>query len=77
MIGVVPDLRNQGLGRKVLLTGLSHLKRKGIEKVELTADAEDPAARRLYQSVGFKEALKTEWYEKKLTELNSLRSQSE
>ena len=70
MIGVDPYLRSKGLGRKVLLKGLSHLKVKGIVKVELTADGQAPAARRLYQSVGFKEGLKTEWYEKKLIEHN-------
>jgi mycothiol synthase len=66
MIGVDPDLRNKGLGRNVLLTGLSHLKRKGVVNVELAADGEDPLARRLYESVGFKEGMKTQWYEKKL-----------
>ena len=76
MIGVDPDLRNKGLGRKVLLKGLSHLKRKGIGNVELTADGEDPAARRLYESVGFKEGMKTEWYQKKLIERGSPRSSS-
>lgn len=76
MIGVDPDLRNKGLGRNVLLKGLSHLKRKGIVNVELTADGEDPAARRLYESVGFKEGMKTEWYEKKLIERGSARSSS-
>jgi mycothiol synthase len=68
MIGVDPYLRSKGLGRKVLLKGLSHLKHKGIVRVELTADGQEPAARRLYHSVGFKEGLKTEWYEKKLIE---------
>jgi mycothiol synthase len=66
MIGVDPDFRGRRLGRIILLAGLSHLKRKGIEKVELTADAEDPAARRLYESAGFTEGLKAEWYEKTL-----------
>ena len=74
MLGVDPDLRNKGLGRKVLLTGLSHLKRKGIVNVELTADSEEPAASGLYQSVGFREGMKTEWYEKKLIKRSSLRS---
>jgi mycothiol synthase len=66
MIGVDPDFRTRGLGRNLLLLGLNHLKRKGIEKVELTADGEDPVPRRLYESVGFKEMIKMLWYEKKL-----------
>jgi mycothiol synthase len=66
MIGVDPDFRRQGIGRNVLLAGLSHLKRKGITIVGLTADGEDRAAHRLYESVGFKEGMITQWYEKKL-----------
>lgn len=64
MIGVDPDFRARGLGRKVLLSGLNHLNRKGITKVVLTADGEDPIARGLYESIGFKETAKMLWYEK-------------
>ena len=66
MIGVDPDFREKGLGRNVLLSGLDYLKSKGIVKVELTADGEDPIPGRLYESVGFKEGMKMLWYEKKL-----------
>ena len=66
MIGVDPDFREKGLGRNVLLSGLDHLKSKGIVKVELTADGEDPVPGRLYESVGFKKGMKMLWYEKKL-----------
>ena len=67
MIGVNPDFRKKGLGRIVLLSGLQHLKNKGLTKVVLTADAEDPIARGLYESVGFKETTKMRWYEKRLS----------
>ncbi len=67
MLGVDPDFRNQGIGRTVLLAGLSHLKSKGITHIELTTDGEDPVAGRLYESVGFKESMILEWYETKLT----------
>ena len=67
MLGVDPDFRNQGIGRTVLLAGLSHLKSKGITHIELTTDGKDPVARRLYESVGFKESMILEWYETKLT----------
>jgi ribosomal protein S18 acetylase RimI-like enzyme len=50
----------------VLTAGLSHLKGRGVTLVVLTADGEDHAARRLYESVGFEEWTKTNWYEKKL-----------
>jgi mycothiol synthase len=66
MLGVDPDFRRMGIGRKVLLAGLSHLKCKGVTIVRLTADGEDPAALALYESVGFKRASRIEWYEKRL-----------
>jgi len=67
MIGVDPDFRQKGLGRNVLLSGLHHFKNKGITKVVLSADGEDPVPRGLYESVGFKETAKMQWYEKRLT----------
>lgn len=66
MLGVDPDFQKQGLGRKLVLAGLSHLKAKSITRVELTSDAENLAAVRLYESIGFKESRILEWYEKKL-----------
>jgi mycothiol synthase len=66
MLGVDPDFRKKGIGRNVLLAGLSHLKSKGITNVQLTADGKDPVVLSLYESVGFKVCSRTEWYEKKL-----------
>lgn len=67
MLGVDPDYRRRLLGRNVLLAGLSHLKNKGMDIVELMADGEEPAGAALYESVGFRRYLRTEWHEKKLT----------
>jgi mycothiol synthase len=69
MLGVDPDFRKQGVGRNVLLAGLSHLKDNGITIIELTTDGEDPAALRLYESIGFKKKMVSEWYEKKLVSI--------
>ena len=66
MLGVDPDFRRQSLGRKVLTAGLSYLKEKGVDIVELMADGEMPAALALYESAGFTKYIRTEWYEKKL-----------
>ncbi len=66
MLGVDPDFRKQGVGRGVLLAGLSHLKNKDITLIELTTDGEDPVAFRLYESIGFKESMILEWYQKEL-----------
>ena len=66
MLGVDPDFRQQSIGKKVLTAGLSCLKLKGVEIVELMADAEMPAALALYESAGFTQYLRVDWYEKKL-----------
>jgi mycothiol synthase len=66
MMGVDPEYRSKGIGKKVLLAGLRYLKCNHIYRVELTVDKENPAARGLYESVGFKESMILEWYEKKL-----------
>lgn len=66
MLGVDPDFRRRGIGREVLLAGLSHLKSKGVTIVQLTADGEDPAPLALYESVGFEIDSRIEWYEKRL-----------
>jgi len=67
MLGVDPGNRKKGIGKHVLVTGLSYLKDKGIDVVELTTDSENDAARRLYYSMGFKEQSVTNWYEKGLS----------
>jgi mycothiol synthase len=66
MLGVDPDFRRKGIGRNVLLAGLSYLNSNGVTVVELTADGEDPKALALYESVGFELYSRSEWYEKKL-----------
>jgi len=69
MLGVDPDFRKQGVGRNVLLAGLSHLKDRGITIIELTTDGEDPVAFRLYESAGFQQMTISEWYEKSLIQV--------
>ena len=64
MIGVDPDYRGSGVGRRVLLAGLAHLRKRGLRVCELTVDAENEAANELYQSVGFEIQSTTLWYEK-------------
>ena len=66
MMGVDPEYRSKGIGKKVLLAGLKYLRCNNICRVELTVDKKNPAARGLYESVGFKESMILEWYEKKL-----------
>ena len=64
MLGVAPGCRSRGIGKVVLLAGLSYLRSKGIQVAELTVDSQNKAACALYRSVGFKVRTSSFWYEK-------------
>jgi mycothiol synthase len=64
MLGVDPDYRGRGIGKGVLLAGLSYLKSKGFQVAELTVDSRNKEACSLYRSIGFKVWASTLWYEK-------------
>jgi mycothiol synthase len=64
MLGVRPDCRGKGIGKKLVLAGLAHLKNKGLQFAELTVDSENKTACALYQSIGFEVETKSFWYEK-------------
>jgi mycothiol synthase len=66
MLGVDPDYRGRGLGRQLLLAGLSYLRNKSFRVAVLTVDSENKAARALYGSVGFRLWKSSMWYEKRL-----------
>ena len=66
MMGVDPNYRGKGLGKAVLLAGLTYLKGKEIKLAQLTVDSENKAACSLYKSVGFETRSTTVWYEKAL-----------
>jgi len=67
MLGVAPDYRGRGIGKRVLLAGLSYLESKGVQIAEVTVDSKNPSARALYRSVGFKIRMSSLWYEKSIT----------
>jgi len=52
MMGVDPEYRSKGIGKKVLLAGLKYLRCNNICRVELTVDKENPAASGLYDRSG-------------------------
>ncbi|MDQ3809042.1 MAG: GNAT family N-acetyltransferase, partial [Chloroflexota bacterium] len=63
---VDPDHRGRGLGRAMLLAGLSHLRSLGARSITLGVDAGDPAPLRLYRSIGFEPLSTLEAWETRL-----------
>lgn len=64
MLGVDPNYRGRGIGKGVLLAGLSYLRSKGLRAAELTVDSENRVACALYRSLGFRTWENSLWYEK-------------
>ncbi|MFM7597747.1 MAG: mycothiol synthase [Actinomycetota bacterium] len=53
VIGVSPAHRGTGLGRALLLAGLHQLRSRGLTQAMLYVDADNAAAIRLYEELGF------------------------
>lgn len=66
MLGVDPDHRGKGIGKEVLLAGLSYMKSKCLRTVEVTVDSKNRAGLALYRSAGFRVRTRSLWYEKVL-----------
>ena len=64
MLGVAPDCRGKGTGKKLVLAGLARLRSKRLQVAELTVDSENKVACALYKSIGFKVRASSFWYEK-------------
>ena len=61
MLGVAPEFRNEGVGRALLLEGLSHIKSKRREIIDITVDSQNLVAVELYSSIGFQLLENTLW----------------
>lgn len=53
VLGVIPSYRGRGLAEYLIETGLDYFRRQGIRTVLLYVDADNTAARRLYDRFGF------------------------
>jgi len=56
IMGVAPKFAGKGIGKAVTVAGLRHMRYQGIFSAMLYVDADNSAAIKLYQSLGF-----TEW----------------
>lgn len=63
-VGAHPDFQKKGLGKAVLLEGLRRMKTNGLETAIVCAEADNEAAIKLYESVGFRVANKLCMYVK-------------
>ncbi|EIV94762.1 GNAT family N-acetyltransferase [Frankia sp. QA3] len=52
-LGVEPDSRGRGFGRRLAGASLDRLRAQGLDRVRLTVDGENVAAVRLYRRLGF------------------------
>jgi mycothiol synthase len=64
MTGVHPDYRRLGLGRAVLLAGMTYLVQNGVEMVRLEVDDLNAAAKQMYWLAGFRVTRESLWYER-------------
>lgn len=53
VVGVAPSAQGRRLGRALTTAGIEHLRAEGVAAVILYVDAENTAATRLYQGLGF------------------------
>jgi len=51
---VVPARRGNGVGRALLEAALDHARHSGADRIDLGTSDDDVAARRLYESLGFR-----------------------
>ena len=63
MVGTAPAEQSRGLGRAVTAAGVDHLAGVGATPIDITVDAENASAHRLYERLGFTVRWRSVWYE--------------
>ena len=67
-VGTHPDFQRKGLGKSLLFDALCRLKSEGMIEADVCTNHDNPAAIRLYESVGFRQTKKLLTYRKKMKE---------
>ena len=62
MVGVSPNLRGTGLGWTIFNAGVERLISNGATALVLDVDSENPPARRIYESVGYRTYAKVRYF---------------
>jgi GNAT superfamily N-acetyltransferase len=63
-VGTHTDFQRKGLGKAVVVEGLRRLKDQGMRQAIVCAEHDNPAARKLYKSAGFRAIHKLHTFEK-------------
>lgn len=63
-VGTHPDFQRMGLGKSLLMEGLRRLKSECMNEADVCTNYDNPAAIRLYESVGFQRANRLLTYKK-------------
>ena len=66
-VGTHPSFQRMGLGKSLLFEGLRRLKSEGMNEADVCTNHDNPAAIRLYESVGFQKAKRLLTYRRKKT----------
>ena len=67
MVGTAPAEQARGLGRAVTAAGVNDLIEAGATPIDITVDAENPPALRLYERLGFTVRWRSVWYELRIS----------
>jgi mycothiol synthase len=63
-VGVHPDFQRRGLGKCVLLEGMQKMRASGMKIAAVCAEHDNPAAQKLYHSLGFRTIRTLNTYQK-------------